>query len=239
MFNHVDNRAVVQRAVKEVKTAGDLDSLTFEQLSFFESQRIRREVFGECIKFWDNENEIVINDDESDLIWEDIKTKFDTEKGKNPPVLYELMTGEAGGEQDIVYPGLDSCLGITITKADNSLKKGTHLVQPNETTIKKYLEQLKGLNEFFAEGDNVQIACNEYPADINNHKASIEAMNKSGTLQGDANQALEIFNKFYRCAEGLDVDCLPIDGFEKKEVKLNSGADVKAKYNTNTIHSVS
>lgn len=250
MFNHVDNRIAIQRAVKEVKYTEDLNSLTFEQLSFFESQRIRKETFGECMKTWNNE--IVIKDDDNPFIWSDIERKYNTERVGNAPVLYELMTDTALATHEFIYPGLDSCLGITIT--NKTLKKGTHLVLPlEENGFKKYIEQLRELNVFFTEGDNVHIACKNLD-DIEMHKQYVSSIgqefaekaarlkedaSKNDVLQKDAVEAAEILKKFSLRASGKKDDNLPIDGFKSKEAKVEEAPDVQTKYNANTIHTIS
>ena len=105
----VASNSIIQFAPRVIMTEDDIKKLSLEQLSFFVSQSIRKELYGITMPWKD---EIDFNYNNVQLINALKRIHSLNTVGENI-VLYENMVGVTYGK-NIIYPGLDSCLGITI-----------------------------------------------------------------------------------------------------------------------------
>lgn len=211
----VASNSIIQFAPHKIGTEDEIKKLSLAQLSFFVSESIRKKLCKDFSPiYW---NETYVDYDDSVLMGKlenQLKIK---QQEENTLVLYEHMIGETDGK--IVYPGLDSCLGITVIKntAGKRMKKGAHLVLPiEEAIINKYKSLIGELYDFanpFGEDIEIKISCKD-SAMISIHNSYIQTI---GT---------ELYNKFNKLIE---------KGKTITETDLTLAA---TRYNTKIIHTV-
>lgn len=212
----VASNSIIQFAPHEIKTEAEIKELSLAQLSFFVSESIRKDLYKDFSPiYW---NETYVNYDDTALMRK-LKNQLKIKQQKeNTLVLYEYMIGETDGK--IVYPGLDSCLGITVIKntAEKRMKKGAHLVIPTEdTATDKYQSLIGELYDFanpFGEDIEIKISCKDIEM-IDIHRSAI-----LGKIQ---NEFYEKFNKLIKKGKTIT------------ETDLTLAATL---YKTETIHTV-
>lgn len=190
----VASNSIIQFAPRVIMTEDDIKKLSLEQLSFFVSQSIRKELYGITMPWKD---EIDFNYNNVQLINALKRIHSLNTVGENI-VLYENMVGVTFGK-NIIYPGLDSCLGITIIRMrlqEPPLKKGAHLVIPFDIIgMKKYKELVDELYLFYCnENTVISISCKEQGC-INDHIMSIQQFAVPGLDTDKVVEKLKIFKR--------------------------------------------
>lgn len=128
-----------------------LCKVPFNELYLLNSDCIRKKDYGVAnLNFFGGNVKYELYDDEfvdTEKYYDDLFQNPDTEK-KEVIFLYEMMMGFT--KSKIIYPGLDSCIGITIVLKDNT-KMGIHFTKPyeSESATKRYCTYIQNLCSFF------------------------------------------------------------------------------------------
>lgn len=135
------------QCVKKDGTPVDLNTEPFPVLAWLKSQAVRlhdnpavlslpyEEKFGTFLYRIESGEDI-----------QAILAAYEKRQAGNDTVLYEGVSGKADASHRVIYPGLDSCLGITVTDTVTSLKTGAHFVVPfTPEALHTYRENLDRL----------------------------------------------------------------------------------------------
>lgn len=223
----------VQR-VKKGEAQVDLESVDFPVLAWLKSQTIRladnpdalhlpyTEKFGEDFYTIYEEDISVIN------------AAYNTKSGDNDAVLYEGMLGKADEKHSVIYPGLNSCIGVTVTDSRTADMTAAHFAVPTNSkslaTYKENLEQLlTTMRAIEVEYCRVTVS-SDAATKLDNHVEDIAAWNREG-MYGVDNADVKVV------IDGLK----ELEAYPNKRIDSRDGSSdesTKAKYGTNYIHSV-
>lgn len=201
-----------------ITTKDEINKLSYEQICFFVSQIIRKELYNTAMP-WNGK--ISIDYANNELVEYFKKTHRVNKIGENE-ILYENMIGTTN--RDIIYPGLDSCIGISIIKLrhdGSKLQRGAHMVIPFEQEpLQHYDMLLSSLVEFYEDGDIICIA-SKNKDDIDSH---INWIKQNTFLDSEL---------VYKVTEILKI-------FKRKAIfktESDDKAEISERFNSQTIHS--
>lgn len=223
----------VQR-VKKGEAQVDLESVDFPVLAWLKSQTIRLADNPDALHLPHTEKfgEDFYTMDEEDI--QGILAAYSAKSGDNDAVLYEGMLGKADEKHSVIYPGLISCIGVTVTDSRTADMTAAHFAVPTNSkslaTYRKNLEQLITTMHAIGTAYCWVTVSSDAATKLDNHVKDIAACNRDG-MYGAGNADVKVV------IDGLkELEAYPNKRIDSREG--SSDESTKAKYGTAYIHSV-